>query len=82
LDLLVGKDQLEDVVCSRTKKKITAWQQVLIEELPVVLILHLKCFEYKQDSCTKIVKSVEFPIELKIDSSKYNIHVFFILFFV
>lgn len=69
LDLLVGKDQLEGVTCSKTKQEIAAWQQVTLEELPIVMILHLKCFDYKMDGCTKILKALEFPIELKIDSS-------------
>lgn len=68
LDLLVGKDQLEGVTCSKTKQEIAAWQQVTLEELPIVMILHLKCFDYKMDGCTKILKALEFPIELKIDS--------------
>lgn len=67
LDLLVGKDQLEGVTCSKTKQEIAAWQQVTLEELPIVMILHLKCFDYKMDGCTKILKTLEFPIELKID---------------
>lgn len=41
-----------------------------LEKLPMVLVLHLKWFNYKLDGCTKIVKNVDFPIELKIDSSK------------
>ncbi|XP_053674288.1 trithorax group protein osa [Anopheles nili] len=68
LEQLVGRDELEGVTCSKTKQEVAAWQQVTLEELPVVLILHLKCFDYKMDGCTKILKSVDFPIELKIDS--------------
>ncbi|KAJ8670331.1 hypothetical protein QAD02_001590 [Eretmocerus hayati] len=68
LDLLVGKDQLEGMTCSKTKQQIEAWKQVTLEELPVILILHLKWFDYNLDGCSKIVKSVEFPIDLKIDN--------------
>ncbi|XP_026463635.1 uncharacterized protein LOC113366269 isoform X2 [Ctenocephalides felis] len=67
LELLVGRDQLEGVTCSKTNQEVEAWQQVSLEELPVVLILHLKWFDYKLDGCTKIVKNVDFPIDLKID---------------
>ncbi|CRL04463.1 CLUMA_CG017546, isoform A [Clunio marinus] len=67
LEILVGRDQLEGVTCSRTNQEVVAWQQVTLEELPVVLILHLKCFDFKKDSCTKILKTVEFPVELKLD---------------
>lgn len=69
LEILVGKDQLEGMTCSKTKQQIEAWKQVTLEELPVILILHLKWFDYKLDVCSKIVKSVEFPIDLKLDSS-------------
>lgn len=58
------------MTCSKTKQQIEAWKQVTLEELPVILILHLKWFDYKLDGCSKIVKSVEFPIDLKLDSSK------------
>lgn len=68
LEALVIKNQLEGVTSSKTNEEVEAWQQVNIEELPVVLILHLKCFDYKLESCTKIVKALEFPIDLKIDS--------------
>ncbi|KAL7298392.1 hypothetical protein TKK_0008731 [Trichogramma kaykai] len=68
LELLVGKDPLEGMTCSKTKQKIEAWKQVTLEDLPVILILHLKWFDYNLDGCSKILKSVEFPIDLKIDS--------------
>lgn len=68
LEILVGKDRLEGVTCSRTQQAVEAWQQVSIEELPLVLILHLKCFHYERDICSKIIKNVEFPVDLKIDS--------------
>jgi ubiquitin carboxyl-terminal hydrolase 10 len=72
LEILVGRDQLEGVTCTRTNQEVVAWQSVSLEELPVVLILHLKCFDFKKESCNKILKTVEFPVELKIDQSKYR----------
>ena len=62
LEMLVVKDQLEGA----------AWQQYTLEKLPVVLILHLKLFDYNMGGCTKILKTVSFPIELKIDTSEWN----------
>lgn len=67
LEILVGKDQVEGMTCSKTKQQIEAWKQVTLEELPVILILHLKWFDYKLDGCSKILKNVEFPVDLKID---------------
>ncbi|XP_016839579.1 ubiquitin carboxyl-terminal hydrolase 10 isoform X1 [Nasonia vitripennis] len=74
LEILVGKDQLEGMTCSKTKQQIEAWKQVTLEELPVILILHLKWFDYNPDGCSKIVKSVEFPIDLKIDNKLMSIN--------
>ncbi|EFA01234.1 ubiquitin-specific protease [Tribolium castaneum] len=68
LEALVTKNQLEGVTNEKTNEEVEAWQQVTLEELPVILILHLKCFDFKLDGCTKIVKALEFPIDLKIDS--------------
>ncbi|XP_077263842.1 ubiquitin specific protease 10 [Temnothorax americanus] len=71
LEILVGKDQVEGMTCSKTRQQIEAWKQVTLEELPVILILHLKWFVYKFDKysngCSKILKTMEFPIDLKID---------------
>lgn len=74
LDNFFGKDQLDGFTCSKTNQTVVAWQQMALEKLPLVLVLHLKWFNYKLDGCTKIVKNVDFPIELKIDSSKCGCH--------
>ncbi|XP_030239292.1 ubiquitin carboxyl-terminal hydrolase 10 isoform X3 [Drosophila navojoa] len=68
LEILVGRDQLEGVTGSKSKQEVVAWQQMTVEKLPIVLILHLKYFDYRSDGCTKILKKVEFPVELKIDA--------------
>ena len=72
LEMLVVKDQLEGVTCTKTNQEVAAWQQYTLEKLPVVLILHLKLFDYNMGGCTKILKTVSFPIELKIDTSEWN----------
>ncbi|XP_055324192.1 putative mediator of RNA polymerase II transcription subunit 26 isoform X3 [Sitodiplosis mosellana] len=77
LENFVNKDQLEGVTCTKTNQEVNAWQQMTLEKLPIVLILHLKWFDYKGDVCTKILKTVDFPIELKLDpkilsSKKYT----------
>lgn len=68
LEQLVAKNSLEGVISARTNREVEAWQQVTIEELPIVLILHLKYFDYRLDGCTKILKQIEFPLELKIET--------------
>ena len=75
LDKKMGKDELEGIKDVRTGLPIHAWQQDQIEELPVVMIFHLKIFDYKKamdkTSSAKILKKVEFPVELKLDASEY-----------
>ena len=78
LEILVGRDQLEGVTCSRTNQEVEAWQQVTLEELPLVLLLHLKWFDYKIDGASKIVKCVEFPIDLKVDQSELKDYLMFV----
>lgn len=64
---------MEGVTCTKTNQEVAAWQQYTLEKLPMVLILHLKLFDYTMGGCTKILKTVMFPIELKIDTSKLNV---------
>lgn len=78
LDKKMGKDELEGIKDVRTGLDIHAWQQDQIEELPVVMIFHLKIFDFKRTldtnsktSSAKILKKVEFPVELKLDASEY-----------
>ncbi|XP_028168548.1 proline-rich extensin-like protein EPR1 isoform X2 [Ostrinia furnacalis] len=60
LELLANKDTLEGVP--------DAWQQLSLEQLPVVLLLHLKCFQLDAEGHTaKIVKNIDYPVDLKID---------------
>lgn len=70
LELFMGKDPLEGVTCSRTHQEVEAWTQTTLEDLPLVLILHLKCYDYKSDACSKIIKNFDFQVDLKIDASK------------
>ncbi|KAK0079937.1 hypothetical protein PV325_000624 [Microctonus aethiopoides] len=75
LETLVAKDQVEGMMCSKTKQQIKAWKQVTLEELPVILILHLKWFDYKLDGCSKIFKNVTYGIDLKLDSKFLSVNI-------
>ncbi|CAB3367751.1 Hypothetical predicted protein [Cloeon dipterum] len=68
LEQMVDKDRLEGVTCSRTHQQVEAWQQVTLEELPPVLLLHLKWFDYKADGCSKIMKTVNYTVDLRIEN--------------
>jgi ubiquitin carboxyl-terminal hydrolase 10 len=53
--------------------QVEAWQQVSLEELPPVLLLHLKWFDYKPDGCSKIMKTVEYSVDLRIENSEFRL---------
>lgn len=76
MEHLVNKNPLEGVTSLKTNEEIEAWQQVTIDKLPLVLVFHVKCFDYQGDGCSKITKALEFPIDLKIEpkilSAAYN----------
>ncbi|KAJ8959011.1 hypothetical protein NQ314_006309 [Rhamnusium bicolor] len=69
LETLVAKQSLEGLVSSRTNRVVEAWQQVTLDELPVILVLHLKCFDFGYGGCRKITRALEYPLELSIDGN-------------
>ena len=58
-------------VCGKTKQEVEATRSLSLEELPPVLILHLKRFVY--DAATggvqKVMKAVKFGVELEINKA-------------
>jgi len=76
-------ETLDGYVCSKTKKEIEASRSLYLDELPSVLILHLKRFIYDETSsggCQKLLKNIDFPVDLEIpkdilsNSSKNKYH--------
>lgn len=64
LEQLSGRDPVEGAA--------EAWQQLSLEQLPVALLLHLKCFQLDREQRTaKIVKPIELTQDLKIDMSEW-----------
>ena len=53
--------------------QVEATRRIMLEKLPVVLVLHLKCFVYdKSGGCQKITnKQIEFPVHLDIGKGGY-----------
>lgn len=67
LSCLVSKEPLTDYVSSKTGQEVEASRQSTLEELPLILILHLKCFVYdKSGGCQKLLKHIEFSSDLDI----------------
>ena len=54
--------------------QVEATRRIMLEKLPVVLVLHLKCFVYdKSGGCQKITnKQIEFPVHLDIGNGGYS----------
>ena len=59
---------LDGYICSRTNMAVEASRNLSLEELPPILILHLKRFVYSGSSggCQKVMKHVEFSVDLEI----------------
>ncbi|OXB54581.1 hypothetical protein ASZ78_016114 [Callipepla squamata] len=52
---------------SEKPKEVEISRRVTLEELPPVLVLHLKRFVYeKTGGCQKLIKNIEYPVDLEI----------------
>jgi len=66
-----ANEKLDGFICSKTKKEIDATRILSLEELPSILILHLKRFVYdgQTGGVQKIMKQIEFGVDLEISKS-------------
>lgn len=68
LQCLVIKETLQGYHCSKTKQEVAASRQITLEELPPILILHLKRFVYDKDGGSqKLSKKVDFTTDLEFN---------------
>jgi len=63
-----SSEQLDGYICSKTNMEVEASRNLSLEELPPILILHLKRFVYDGTTggCQKVMKHVEFSVDLEI----------------
>jgi len=63
-----SSEQLDGYICSKTNMEVEASRNLSLEELPPILILHLKRFVYNGTTggCQKVMKHVEFSVDLEI----------------
>jgi len=61
-------EQLDGYICSKTGQEVEASKSLSLEDLPPILILHLKRFVYDGTTggCQKVMKAVEFSVDLEI----------------
>lgn len=63
-------ETIQDFYCSKTKQKLDAQRKTSLDQLPPILILHLKQFVYTQDQgLKKLVKKIDYPIDFELPES-------------
>ncbi|TNN87534.1 Ubiquitin carboxyl-terminal hydrolase 10 [Liparis tanakae] len=66
LETLVARESVQGYT-SKTKQEIEISRRVTLEELPPVLVLHLKRFVFeKTGGCQKLIKYIDYPVDLEI----------------
>ncbi|KAM5262623.1 LOW QUALITY PROTEIN: ubiquitin carboxyl-terminal hydrolase 10 [Ctenodactylus gundi] len=66
LESLVARESVQGY-STKTRQEVEISRRVTLEKLPPVLVLHLKRFVYeKTGGCQKLVKGVEYPVDLEI----------------
>jgi len=68
--MMNAKTILEGATAVAKNSKAESYQNVTIDDLPLVLIMHIVCFEYKEKKVSKIVKNFQYPDKLKIEPSE------------
>lgn len=74
---LVSSETIHGYTCPKTNKTIEASCQTLLNELPIILVLHVKL---NNEDNTKIMKKINFQVDLEIpkecltvqDRSRYS----------
>jgi len=63
-----ASEQLDGYICSKTRQEVEASRNLSLEDLPPILVLHLKRFVYDGTTggCQKVMKAVEFSVDLEI----------------
>nr|XP_046205324.1 ubiquitin carboxyl-terminal hydrolase 10-like isoform X2 [Oncorhynchus gorbuscha] len=66
LETLVARESVQGYT-TKTKQEIEISRRVTLEELPPVLVLHLKRFVFeKTGGCQKLSKNIDYPVDLEI----------------
>uniref|UniRef100_A0A4W5LPY8 Ubiquitin carboxyl-terminal hydrolase n=1 Tax=Hucho hucho TaxID=62062 RepID=A0A4W5LPY8_9TELE len=66
LETLVARESVQGYT-TKTKQEIEISRRVTLEELPPVMVLHLKRFVFeKTGGCQKLIKNIDYPVDLEI----------------
>ncbi|XP_073410969.1 ubiquitin carboxyl-terminal hydrolase 10 [Dendrobates tinctorius] len=72
LESLVARESVQGYT-TKTKQEVEVSRRVTLEELPPVLVLHLKRFVFeKTGGCQKLVKNIEYPVDLEISKDLFS----------
>lgn len=72
LKAFVTKEEIDGYTCPSTKQQLDAHRRLTFEELPPILILHLKCFVYdKHGGSQKIMHKTKFSDELVFEKGMF-----------
>ncbi|XP_033898813.3 ubiquitin carboxyl-terminal hydrolase 10 isoform X2 [Acipenser ruthenus] len=72
LETLVARESVQGYT-TKSKQEVEISRRVTLEELPPVLVLHLKRFVYeKTGGCQKLIKNVEYPVDLEISKDLFS----------
>ena len=79
---MVRAESLDGFTCPKTKQEVQASRQIQVETLPPILILHLKRFVYdhKTGGIQKLMKKIDYKIELLIGKGKLPLALEWIFF--
>lgn len=67
LKSLTSRESIHGYLCPRTKQTVEASYQTFLDQLPPILILHLKLFVYDKDGGSKkLNKKIDYKVDLEL----------------
>ena len=80
LRCFVHKESIDGYACPDTKELVDAHCQLTFENLPKILILHLKCFVYndKSSGSQKVLHTMDFKENLEFHKGEHNSSLFIV----
>jgi len=75
LEAYFVKENLQGFTCTTTNTEVEASRRTSLEELPLILIFHLKYFVFdRQGGCQKLHKPLDIPVQLEISKDILSVN--------
>lgn len=69
----MSKEVIDGYTCPQTKQETDAHRRLTFEQLPPILILHLKCFVYdKHGGSQKVLHNMDFSTTLEFEKGRQD----------